>query len=234
MTAPTPTGQLPTRQQLDEIDALLRRMLSLPSMTVEPTVPTPAATSFGNVPAPMPAVREVAPQQPSAADDTVIRSWRVDWPQTPPPASQPSSLVSWGTPVSTQVQHTPWVPPSPPASPSNSAAGQVSQVPFATAVPSNDVGSLPIATAVPSSVVPPATTEKTTSLFMLALVLLNGTFNVLTYLLGPLGTWLRGSGRNSLGWLGILMVLGSAVWAVGNWYGYDWPKIPLDRLRIPQ
>ena len=101
-------------------------------------------------------------------------------------------------------------------------------------VPMNDVRSLPIATTVPPNSVPPATSQKPTSLIVWFLIVLNGTFNILTHLLGPLGTWLRGSGRKSLGWLGILMVLGAAAWALGNWYGYDWPKVPLDRLRIPQ
>ncbi|MSR54450.1 MAG: hypothetical protein EXS09_14355 [Gemmataceae bacterium] len=224
MTAPMQPGQLPTRQQLDEIDALLRRMLSLPSMTHEPE-PTLPATSFGSTPA----VREVAPQQPPTSSEPIIRSWRVDWPQTPPPASQPPPAAAWGTPVSAPVQHTPWVPPTPPT-----ATSLGPQVPFALPVHSNGAHLLPVATTVPSSFVAPATGEKTTSLFVLALLLLNGTFNFFTYLLGPLGTWLRGSGRGSLGWLGILMVLGSAVWAFGNWYGYEWPKIPLDRLRIPQ
>jgi len=230
MTAPTPTGQLPTRQQLDEIDALLRRMLSLPSMAGEPSEPTIPAATFGPTPAPEPVIREVAPLQPPIASDPVVRSWRVDWPQTPPVASQPPSVVAWGTPVSAPVQHTAWVPPSPPPA----AATPGPQIPFAMPAPSNDFRTLPIATTVPASVVPPATSEKTTSLFVWALIVLNGAFNLLTYLLGPLGTWLRGSGRSSLGWLGIMMVLGSAIWALGNWYGYDWPRLPLDRLRIPQ
>ena len=35
MAASMPTAQLPTRQQLDEIDALLRRMLTLPTNAEE-------------------------------------------------------------------------------------------------------------------------------------------------------------------------------------------------------
>lgn len=225
MTAPAPTGQLPTRQQLDEIDALLRRMLSLPSMTSEPVEPAPPAASTT---VPTPTIREELPPQLPVANDTVVRSWRVEWPQTTPPVGQSASVAAWGTPVSAPVQHTPWVPPSPASLPTPGL-----QVPFAMALPMNDVGSLPIAKAVPTSFVPPASNQKPTSLFVWFLIALNGAFNIFTHLLGPLGTWLRGSGRISLGWLGIFMVLGAAAWALGNWYGYDWPKVPLERLRIP-
>jgi hypothetical protein len=72
--------------------------------------------------------------------------------------------------------------------------------------------------------------RQTESLFVLSLVLLNGLFNLLTYLLGPLGTWVRGPGRGMLGWAGILMTLAAAVWALGNWYGYDWPRPNLSRF----
>ena len=228
MTAPVPTGQLPTRQQLDEIDALLRRMLSLPSMTSEPVEP---ASPSSNPTVPTPTIREDSPPQLPPAGDALLRSWRVEWPQSNPPVGQPPSVVAWGTPVSAPIQHTPWVPPATatPAPPANS----VPQVPFAMAVPMNDVSSLPIAKTVPPIYVPPATNQKPTSMFVWFLIVINGAFNLLTHLLGPLGTWLRGSGRISLGWLGILMVLGAATWALGNWYGYDWPKVPLDRIRIP-
>jgi hypothetical protein len=60
---------------------------------------------------------------------------------------------------------------------------------------------------------------------------LNGTFNLLTYLLGPLGAWLRGSGRNALGWAGILMLLAAGAWAAGEWVGYEWPAVDLSRFR---
>jgi hypothetical protein len=61
-------------------------------------------------------------------------------------------------------------------------------------------------------------------------LVLNGLFDVLTYLLGPLGSWLRGSGRTALGWLGILALLAAAAWAAGEWYGIDWPKPDLSRF----
>ena len=79
---------------------------------------------------------------------------------------------------------------------------------------------------------PPAAPARGRLALVQFLVLLNGTFNSLTYLLGPLGTWLRGPGRNALGWAGIAMLVTAAVWAAGDWYGYEWPKPDLSRFGI--
>src|SRR4051812_36799374 len=89
----TPSTSLPTRQQLDEIDALLQRMLSLPGLPGEAPEPPPVPA----VTYPAPAVREVpAPRHP-APGEPVVREWRVDWPvASGPPAP---SVVAWGAPV---------------------------------------------------------------------------------------------------------------------------------------
>ena len=62
MATPTPAAHLPTRQQLDEIDALLRRMLTLPPLAgeaaSEPATAPPAPAAA--VTYPVPVVREVA------------------------------------------------------------------------------------------------------------------------------------------------------------------------------
>jgi hypothetical protein len=63
------------------------------------------------------------------------------------------------------------------------------------------------------------------------LIALNVTFNIATYLLGPLGTWLRGSGRTLMGWLGIGMIVAAGVWAAGERFGYDWPKIDVSAVQ---
>jgi hypothetical protein len=95
---------------------------------------------------------------------------------------------------------------------------------------------LPYAVVVPATVPgqpPPSTATPPVSLPVQLLTLVNGTFNVLTYLLGPLGTWLRGPGRNALGWCGILMLLAAGAWAAGEWVGYEWPAIDLSRFGGP-
>ena len=70
------TNNLPTRQQLEEIDALLKRMLSLPPLAgeaAEPLTPTPAPT-----------------ETPTAYAEPRIQSWRVEWPAPAAPASTPA------------------------------------------------------------------------------------------------------------------------------------------------
>ncbi len=216
MSTPTPAGQMPTRQQLDEIDALLRRMLSLPSLTGEAAPsppPPPVSMSF-----PAPTVREVPPAHPPVANDPVVHSWRVEWPQ--PPAAQPAappSVVAWGAPVSVPAElaaRAAMAPAQPAVSPPYAAAvappGAPAQAP------------VPLATAAHEPV----------RLGLALLVVLNAIFNCLTYLLGPLGTWLRGPGRGVLGWVGIAMIVAAAVWAIGNWQGYEWPHLDLSRIGL--
>ena len=223
----TPTTNLPTRQQLDEIDALLRRMLSLPSVAGEPAEPpqspqqpAPAPMTF-----PPPTVREIPPASPPAPGDPRVQSWRVEWPQYPAPAPPqlPATppVVAWGAPVTPPVEPPPWA-----ALASNSAAAV--QAPYAVPMPPGGAQWQPS-----NPVIVPQTataTRQSESLVILALVVLNGTFNLLTYLLGPIGGWLRGPGRNAMGWVGVLMIVAASIWALGNWYGYDWPKPNWHRL----
>lgn len=215
MATPSPTTSLPTRQQLDEIDALLKRMMSLPPLPGEPADPPEPPAAAMTYPAPT--VREVPPPRDPQAGEPVVREWRVGWPQA---AAQPPSVVAWGSPA-------PVGPPTVGPDPVPVAAPvAANHLPFAVELPAGPV-------TVPGQP-PPSTAEPPASLPVQLLVLLNGTFNVLTYLLGPLGTWLRGPGRTALGWCGILMILAAAAWAIGEWAGYEWPAIDLSRVGGPK
>lgn len=219
----TPTTSLPTRQQLDEIDALLKRMLSLPALPGEPAEPPPELPPAPAMTYPTPAIREVPPPSPPQPGEPQVREWRVEWSQ--PPAPQPPPVVAWGSPVASAATPTlqPRFDPNPPYTAPN----------FATAVPVVD--QLPF--AMPVGYVPgqppPSTVKPPTAVPIQLLVLLNQTFNVLTYLLGPIGTWLRGAGRGTLGWCGLLMLLAAAVWAAAERYGVDWSKFELSRFGLP-
>lgn len=217
MATPSPASSLPTRQQLDEIDALLKRMLTLPPLPGESADPSESPTAPMTYPAP--SIREVPPPRNPSPGEPLVREWRVEWPQAPAP--QPSSVVAWGSPA----------PAGPPP-----AVGPA-PVPVAAPVAANH---LPFAVEIPAGPAPipgqppPSTVEPPDSLPIQLLVLLNGTFNVLTYLLGPVGTWLRGPGRTALGWCGILLLLAAAAWAAGEWIGYDWPAVDLSRFGGPK
>ena len=107
------TNNLPTRQQLEEIDALLKRMLSLPPLANESrdeVVQPPAPVSSGETPV-----------APAAYAEPRIQSWRVEWPtpaspvstamppvapapapspvSAPMPTPAPATVAAWGSPV---------------------------------------------------------------------------------------------------------------------------------------
>jgi hypothetical protein len=214
MAAPPPATQLPTRQQLDEIDALLSRMLTLPPLGGEAAADTPAAPPV-KMTFPAPLIREVPAPQPPAPGAPVVQEWRVQWPQDPTPAPPPS-VVAWGSPVPLATPaDDPYVsPPAPAYQPPV-------YTPLAYVPP---VGQFPVAEPVAADPRPvPARLPVPAVLW--PLVAVNVAFNLLCYLLGPPGSWLRGSGRTVLGYLGVGMIVAAGVWAAGEWYGYDWPKV---------
>jgi hypothetical protein len=133
---------------------------------------------------------------------------------------QPPSVVAWGSPVPlATLAEAPYHPADPPA-PAYAPPSYYS--PGATPGPVTNPDPAGPAAASPDGPVSP---------LLWPLIALNVTFNVLTYLLGPLGTWLRGSGRSVMGWVGIGMILAAGVWAAGEWYGYDWPKLDASGIK---
>jgi hypothetical protein len=238
MATPTP-AHLPTRQQLDEIDALLRRMLTLPPLAGEAgadsTIPPPASVAAPvAVSYPAPTIREIPPTRPPAAGDPVVQEWRAGWPQ--PPVPQAGSVAAWGSPVPLATPAEVPYHPEPSPVPFYHPSAYFVPPPPTTSQPATNTGAgspraSPVA-ALAAAGPPPVSPA------LWPLIALNVTFNVLTYLLGPLGTWLRGSGRTAMGRLGIGMILAAGVWAAGEWYGYDWPKIDVSaiqaKLRLPR
>ena len=237
------TNNLPTRQQLEEIDALLKRMLSLPPLAgeaAEPLTPTPAPT-----------------ETPTAYAEPRIQSWRVEWPAPAAPASTPSpgpapvpgpaaaTVAAWGSPVTpmptppahrfqvytppvsapaAETQHRPYVsPPFSPAYPPGYAPQDYPQTPVPAALPGPSV----ITQQPPAR----ATLAPGRSPWLFPLVALNWVYDILTYLM-PMGSWLRTGGRVWMGRAAILMFLVSAGWAGGEWYGVEWPKPDLSRINL--
>ena len=109
-------------------------------------------------------------------------------------------MVAWGSPV-------PMATPAEEPYPSPPPAFQ----PHAY-----NVDPAPIASPVYASPAPADAPTAPISPLLWPLIALNVVFNLLTYLLGPLGTWLRGPGRSALGWLGIGLILTAGVWAAGR------------------
>jgi hypothetical protein len=224
------TPNQPTRQQLEEIDSLLKRMLSLPPLASEAVEPAPAPPSIPPVaPYAQPTIREVPPAIPPAPGDPIVQAWRVEFPQTPPTSSS-TSVASWGTPVGSSLtpaaapvheqRFTVYQPqPLPPPTPA-----PITYTPPPVPVPVNPYPAPAVAPAVPI--------ERGTSILVWPFLIVNWVYDLLTYVLGPGGGWLRGSGRRLLGFAGIVMIFASIAWAAGNWYGYDWPQIPWQKVDL--
>jgi hypothetical protein len=199
-----------TRQQLDELDALLQRMLDLP-MNSEPAHVEPFAAVAT---APLPPVLSQGSVLPRPA--TIAEPMQHTWRMTPPDLPRPAPV---DTTVDAQfAAEAPY--------PYSMVYGQqpVAETlpPFAEPVGSSPPEAAPY--AAPAWAVAAASTHEPTGSFLLTpIIVLNGVFDALTYLLGPLGAWLRqGSGRNALGWLGIVMILGAIGLALADWGGPDW------------
>jgi len=243
MPPPSSYGnQQQTRQQLDELDALLQRMLSLPMSSAEPATSQTLATNpeeFAPLPPTLPTSKPMTAAR--ANGQTSVHAWRV---QVPPPAgptlaSQPGvEELPMAVPIEDAGPAFPaYIPPppqprfsagQPPALPAgmppfplalNQTQPVVNPV-TAPAIPRFDTG-IPV----PQWQAPKPTADESVPVILWPLVAFNWLFDLLTYLLGPLGSWLRSNaGRNILGWLGIVMIFGALGWAIADWYGIDWTR----------
>ncbi|MBO0700009.1 MAG: hypothetical protein J2P46_16545, partial [Zavarzinella sp.] len=160
--------------------------------------------------------------RPPTPESPVVHEWRVRWPQNPAPPGP--SVVAWGSPVPLATPaDEPYLPPTVPA-----PASQSLNYPPSYAPP---VGQFPVAEPVPASP-RPAPPRPLVPAALWPLIAVNLAFNFMSHLLGPLGSWLRGSGRTPLGYVGIGMIVIAGVWAAGEWYGYEWPKVDLSAIDL--
>lgn len=232
-----------TRQQLDELDALLQRMLSIPS-AAEPPAPDPdAEDTFAPLPPTLPPARvfpQPAPPSATGAEPTV-RAWRVEMPgPTAAPASSPESpplALPVDGPGASPIDPRTFAPP-PAAAPTPAPTLPPPPYPysmvFGPPVAPEPGMPVPLPAPVPAPAQPgamptpqwqaPRPAEPAPLPFLLLpLLAFNRLFDIATFFLGPLGSWLRRpEGRNTLGWLGILMILAAIGWGVADWYGFDW------------
>ena len=230
-----------TRQQLDELDSLLQRMLALPSVSIEQNAHGVQGASLERIKpedfAPLP------PTLPSSTiisslptGDPVIHAWRIE-------TTASTAHLPMATPVDEPIAAVPpplldprlYAPPPPvavaagdgstSAYPAALIFGQTQSIQapvFSQAQPMQASGFPGVPTPQwqsPKNVAPPV------PFILLPLLGFNRLFDIISYLLGPLGSFLRApAGRNTLGWLGILMILGAIGWGVADWYGIDWTR----------
>jgi hypothetical protein len=251
-TSSPPVGGNSVRQQLDELDALLQRMLELPINQLDETTPPPESPRLAAKPQPTP----LAPPPPQAAAAPSAKGWRppamvlladsgpVQQPRTSPEdqgwainlnPQQGSSILGPRSPAAVAARA-----PAPEtvasASPPVWRAETVTYVPPPAVAPAPtrpqpqpSVASEPTASPVtirpmapPRPTAVPAMSPRA-PLLLLPLVALNRTFDVVVIQFGPLGRSLRSPlGRTALGVSGLLMLAGGVAWGVLDWIGWTW------------
>ncbi len=241
----------PTRQQLDELDALLQRMLDLPVNKLEEEEPAEEAET------PAPEFRAPVSYSVPIAEPPPRLEPRVvpvaETPVSPPPAPaempppearepgpddwvrlastwQPSPRT-W-QPLAQSWQHAsrpaarPAVPPEPPAAPPTSAPAVVVQAPPPAAAepvapPEPEFSEEFLVPAAVKPLVPAQAPGY--SLWEWPFVAVNAIFDVATLPLGPFGAGLRSNiGRNLLAAAGFLCLAAAVVVATGDWIGWIW------------
>lgn len=185
-----PTANDLTRQQLDELDALLQRMLNLPLTGTEPPAAPP--------PPPGPTWRYDAPAAPPAPAPHLM-------PEPPRPvAPPPAPVIALEPPPAPVVVAAPPAPvvaaaPPAPMPPPEPAAPIIVRVPTPPSAPTPvPVVAKPAVAVVPA---PPA------PVLLWPLVAVNWVFDRAAGLLGPPGWVLRsGFGKNLLGLVGLGLI----------------------------
>ncbi|HUR52581.1 MAG TPA: hypothetical protein VMZ71_00485 [Gemmataceae bacterium] len=246
-TAPSPNEL--TRQQLDELDALLQRMLALPLNP--PDTPSTPAQPVPVAPEPLghfPRSRgsgglgngrgvgdeQVTVPEPPPALPTVAPNWRVD----PPAAPAPHMLLAAAPlPLPDPVLPPPAPEPAPVAAKPEREPEPVVPTPAPVRVVAPRLSDEPAAPPPPKPDLPPLPPQLTTAIApptpwaLVPLVAVNRLTDAVLGVLGPVGKVLRsGFGRNLFGVAGVLLIAYTAarVAQVQGWvtlpFPLPWPK----------
>lgn len=204
-TAPSPNDL--TRQQLDELDALLQRMLSVPLAPAD--TPAPRAVAEADAPPLPPSWRidQPAPAASASVPHLVLAEPPSSGALMPEPApAEPTAPVAAPKPPAKAAPAPPPLPkPAPPAEPApKPAPAPVATAPVSVPAP-KPVAPTPVAVApVPPA---PATAEPPVPLPLWPLLALNAAFDAVCGLLGPPGRVLRsGFCKNVYGLIGFALL----------------------------
>ena len=228
----TPTAN-PTRQQLEELDFLLQRMLSLPAnqqvteippapQAVAPPVyaaPAPVRSAFSSAPLPAPAAMPPMPAPRRKAEPpSGEHVWNVPLPSTTGPAvinPWPMGIESLTASATSTVSPRP-VPPPPPA------PVRLRVAPMTPLEPAPPPQRFRMEPHRPSpAVLEPVEAPLPFYLWPLGAVdrSIGGAFSAL----GAPGRWLgAGSGKVFFGWCGLAMITAAVVWGIVDYMGLTW------------
>jgi hypothetical protein len=226
MPAPPVSPNDLTRQQLDELDALLQRMLSLPLN--KPAEPAPAPRLPDP---PLPEIPRVRTDPPAP-----LRPPHLTFPPRPDP-----TVVTATVPAATVAEIRSFTPPAPkpfefpsperlfgPPTNEPAFAAEPAPVPTPFAVPPTvEDDPEPVALApIPDSVAVPVEPSRV-PVSHWPLVGVNWVLEKTLGLFGPPGQALcTPAGKTVLGWGGVLLLLGAGVWTARGlgWVHIDWPR----------
>jgi len=197
--ARTPAPVCPTRQQLEELDALMQRMLALPVDEEEKPSPLPAEKPAGQRKEDSGPVL-IEELLPAAADESPAA------PQGVPSRAAPLPRVLAPAPALLRREEK--------TVPAPAISLRTADEPERLVPP--ELLAAPVA---PWDEFPALAPEEPGG----PLVALNRAFDAGTTLLGPVGGWLRSAGgRTWLGLLGLGLLLAALAWGLGDWLGWTW------------
>jgi hypothetical protein len=221
------------RQQLDELDALLQRMLTLPTNPTDDGDAEPSAPRRPDLSDPSPTPPPVNGRRPQMM--LLDGSAPVTPPQTPPATWDPhwninlnpqqgSSILgsrspAAGDPRMASQRLQPEI--APPVWRAETVAFAPTDLEPTPQPPLSAPSMAPIPTErfVRSSSPPIA---ERTPIHQAPLVALNRVFDAVMLCLGPAGQWFcTSAGRNLIGYTGLILLFGSAAWGAAGWFG--WP-----------
>jgi hypothetical protein len=224
-----------TRQMLDELDALMERMLAVP--IAEPEEPAPPQAA-----APQPRSR------PMAATLTLLQVPTDETPVSfrPPTESAPATPAFDPAHAGTNPSHLPALgalgSSAAPAWSEMAGYPSLTYPPAPVSEPYPELPALPASTAVtpeplsfrvlPSASEPsldelladvPEPPASLAAWFILPLLWGNRLFDQGTMLFGESGSWLRGPiGRSALGMAGLILFGAALLWLARDWLGWTW------------
>ncbi len=202
-----------TKQMLDELDALMEKMLALPVNDLDDAAAFPAPTLTLLEP---PSVPNPAPAQSEPAAQTTQQAVR----------EAPSLALRAGVAAPEPAVPLPFNPPhfELPAAP----ASEPESLQFDAPAPeplTNEV--MPVSVLsnfepLLQEIADPPTSLQTRWLYQ-PLMLVNQGFDRTTLVLGGAGRWLRSeAGRMLLGLSGIALMVAAVVWLLKDWLGWNW------------
>jgi hypothetical protein len=207
-----------TRQMLDELDALMDRMLAIPVNDVDDPAPRPGdIVRMPTVSATLTVLEAPLEDEEDPAKDERPAQEARPLLQESFPSYSTETVDTAAEPAREPLLLQPHHLEAPPKAPEPEPIPEDTIPPAITALPVPAVESTPIVTLVrprQRSLVSRGTTP---------VLWLNQTFDKGTTFLGERGQWLRSpSGRRVLGLAGVTLLAAAALWLVIDWLGWTW------------